>query len=90
MTAKNIVIVILLVVVAIEGVVITKTRPLVVATSVAARHQRKIKYYWDSMLGPSSISDKPGKSAMGMDLEPVYEDENLEFEPMPYIVVVVD
>ena len=35
---------------------------------------RKIKYYWDPMLGPSSISDKPGKSAMGMDLVPVYED----------------
>jgi membrane fusion protein, copper/silver efflux system len=34
----------------------------------------KIKYYWDPMLGPSSISDKPGKSAMGMDLVPVYED----------------
>jgi membrane fusion protein, copper/silver efflux system len=37
--------------------------------------QRKIKYWWDPMLGPSSISDKPGKSAMGMDLVPVYEDE---------------
>jgi len=36
--------------------------------------EKKIKYYWDPMLGPSSISDKPGKSAMGMDLVPVYED----------------
>ena len=26
--------------------------------------------WWDPMLGPSSISDKPGKSAMGMDLVP--------------------
>ena len=36
--------------------------------------EHKIKYYWDPMLGPASISDKPGKSAMGMDLVPVYED----------------
>jgi len=33
---------------------------------------RKILYWWDPMLGPSSISQKPGKSAMGMDLVPVY------------------
>jgi Cu(I)/Ag(I) efflux system membrane fusion protein len=37
--------------------------------------KRKILYYWDPMLGPSSIAHAPGKSAMGMDLVPVYEDE---------------
>src|SRR5438477_7906300 len=31
---------------------------------------RKVLYWWDPMLGPSSISDRPGKSAMGMDLIP--------------------
>jgi len=36
---------------------------------------RRVKYWWDPMLGPSSISNAPGKSAMGMDLEPVYEDQ---------------
>ncbi len=36
---------------------------------------RKILYYWDPMLGPSSIAHAPGKSAMGMDLVPVYEDQ---------------
>ncbi len=36
---------------------------------------KKVKYWWDPMIGPSSISDKPGKSAMGMDLVPVYADE---------------
>jgi Cu(I)/Ag(I) efflux system membrane fusion protein/cobalt-zinc-cadmium efflux system membrane fusion protein len=36
--------------------------------------QRKLLYYWDPMLGPSSISNKPGKSAMNMDLVPVYAD----------------
>jgi Cu(I)/Ag(I) efflux system membrane fusion protein/cobalt-zinc-cadmium efflux system membrane fusion protein len=40
----------------------------------AAKGSRKIRYWWDPMLGPSSISDKPGKSAMGMDLIPVYEE----------------
>ena len=32
----------------------------------------KVLYWWDPMLGPSSITDGPGKSAMGMDLVPVY------------------
>jgi len=34
--------------------------------------KRKILYWWDPMLGPSSISSKPGISAMGMKLVPVY------------------
>jgi Cu(I)/Ag(I) efflux system membrane fusion protein/cobalt-zinc-cadmium efflux system membrane fusion protein len=38
----------------------------------ASAGQKKLLYYWDPMLGPSSISDKPGKSAMGMELVPVY------------------
>ncbi|HET6203892.1 MAG TPA: efflux RND transporter periplasmic adaptor subunit [Planctomycetota bacterium] len=37
--------------------------------------ERKIAYWWDPMMGPSSISDRPGKSPMGMDLVPRYEDE---------------
>lgn len=40
-----------------------------------AQDSRKIKYWWDPMLSPPYISDKPGKSPMGMDLIPVYEDE---------------
>src|SRR5208337_3405905 len=36
---------------------------------------RELLYYWDPMLGASSISDKPGKSAMGMDLVPVYKEQ---------------
>lgn len=36
---------------------------------------RKVAYWWDPMLGPSSISNHPGKSAMGMDLVPVFEDQ---------------
>ncbi len=40
----------------------------------AAPKQRKIKY-WRAPMNPNYISDKPGKSPMGMDLVPVYEDE---------------
>jgi Cu(I)/Ag(I) efflux system membrane fusion protein/cobalt-zinc-cadmium efflux system membrane fusion protein len=44
-------------------------------SGTAATGERKILYYWDPMLGPSSIAHAPGKSAMGMDLVPVYDDE---------------
>ncbi|MDP9174657.1 MAG: efflux RND transporter periplasmic adaptor subunit [Planctomycetota bacterium] len=40
-----------------------------------ATSQPQILYYWDPMLGPSSISSKPGKSAMGMDMVPVYAEQ---------------
>jgi Cu(I)/Ag(I) efflux system membrane fusion protein/cobalt-zinc-cadmium efflux system membrane fusion protein len=40
----------------------------------AQGQQKKILYWWDPMLGAASISDRPGKSAMGMDLVPVYEE----------------
>ena len=36
--------------------------------------ERKIKY-WRAPMDPNYISEKPGKSPMGMDLIPVYEDE---------------
>ncbi len=37
--------------------------------------KRKIKY-WVAPMNPTYIRDKPGKSPMGMDLVPVYEDED--------------
>lgn len=36
--------------------------------------ERKIKY-WQAPMDPTFIRDEPGKSPMGMDLIPVYEDE---------------
>ncbi|HSZ56653.1 MAG TPA: efflux RND transporter periplasmic adaptor subunit [Tepidisphaeraceae bacterium] len=48
--------------------------PLNSSASADAAAPRKILYWWDPMLGPSSMSDHPGKSAMGMDLVPVYAD----------------
>ena len=43
--------------------------------AAAPAGERKVVYWWDPMMSPPYISDKPGKSPMGMDLVPVYEDE---------------
>ena len=48
---------------------------LVGGSSGNAPSGRKLKYYWDPMMNPPFISDKPGTSPMGMDLVPVYEDQ---------------
>ena len=39
--------------------------------------QRTIKY-WHSSMNPTEISSKPGKDSMGMDLVPVYENEQTQ------------
>ena len=52
-----------------------KLTPLHEGDDGAAGGPRKVAYWWDPMLGPSSIADGPGKSAMGMDRVPVYEDQ---------------
>jgi multidrug efflux pump subunit AcrA (membrane-fusion protein) len=49
------------------------------ATS-AKKKERKI-LYWRAPMDPTYISDKPGKSPMGMDLIPVYEGEEDVAEP---------
>ncbi|MGH7786678.1 MAG: efflux RND transporter periplasmic adaptor subunit [Candidatus Binatia bacterium] len=49
--------------------------PLRRDTTAAAPAERRILYYWDPMLSPPYISDRPGKSPMGMDLIAVYQDE---------------
>jgi Cu(I)/Ag(I) efflux system membrane fusion protein/cobalt-zinc-cadmium efflux system membrane fusion protein len=41
---------------------------------------KKIKY-WASPMDPTYIRNEPGKSPMGMDLVPVYEEEGEEMEP---------
>ncbi|MBI1390832.1 MAG: efflux RND transporter periplasmic adaptor subunit [bacterium] len=45
-----------------------------VASTAADNKERKI-LYWRAPMDPSYVSDKPGKSPMGMDLVPVYEDQ---------------
>jgi RND family efflux transporter MFP subunit len=42
---------------------------------LSEKTSQKIKY-WQAPMNPSYTSDKPGKSPMGMDLVPVYEDES--------------
>ncbi|HZL38570.1 MAG TPA: efflux RND transporter periplasmic adaptor subunit [Tepidisphaeraceae bacterium] len=49
--------------------------PMKLGSSASATGERNILYWWDPMLGPSSISNKPGVSAMGMDLVAVYADQ---------------
>jgi len=53
-----------------------KLTPIKSSSTGSAKPQgeRKIKY-WRAPMDPTYISDKPGKSPMGMDLIPVYEDE---------------
>ncbi len=42
--------------------------------SIPEKGERRVKY-WRAPMDPNYISDEPGKSPMGMDLVPVYEDE---------------
>jgi len=49
-------------------------KPAGPAVGAAPPKERKIKY-WRAPMDPTYIRDKPGKSPMGMDLVPVYEDE---------------
>ncbi len=48
--------------------------PLSGTGAASASGERKIAY-WVAPMDPNYISDQPGKSPMGMDLVPVYEDE---------------
>jgi Cu(I)/Ag(I) efflux system membrane fusion protein/cobalt-zinc-cadmium efflux system membrane fusion protein len=41
------------------------------------RGQERKVLYWRAPMDPEYISDKPGKSPMGMDLIPVYEDDEI-------------
>ncbi|NNM88850.1 MAG: efflux RND transporter periplasmic adaptor subunit [Phycisphaerae bacterium] len=50
----------------------TGTAKVVGGSAAARSSQRKILYWWDPMVGPSSISKMPGISSMGMKLIPVY------------------
>jgi Cu(I)/Ag(I) efflux system membrane fusion protein len=49
------------------------------APAAKAEKKRKIKY-WVAPMDPTYIRNKPGKSPMGMDLVPVYEDEEASAE----------
>lgn len=42
--------------------------------TIPEKEERKVAY-WRSPMNPTEVYDQPGKSVMGMDLVPVYEDE---------------
>jgi RND family efflux transporter MFP subunit len=56
------------------------------ASAEKGKKERKIKY-WVAPMDPTFRRDKPGKSPMGMDLVPVYEDEG---EPTAEGVIKID
>jgi len=56
------------------GMKLTPKRDEGETAQAAATGERKI-LYWRAPMNPAEIYDQPGKSAMGMDLVPVYEDE---------------
>lgn len=45
------------------------------STDARVQRERKVKYWHDPMMSPPYISDRPGRSPMGMDLVPVYEED---------------
>jgi len=47
-------------------------------TGTATEKDEKEPLYWRAPMDPTYISDRPGKSPMGMDLVPVYSDEGEE------------
>ncbi|SCY70767.1 efflux RND transporter periplasmic adaptor subunit [Desulfoluna spongiiphila] len=49
--------------------------PKAVETPAATQDKERGVAYWRAPMNPAEIYDAPGKSAMGMDLVPVYEDE---------------
>ncbi len=52
------------------------TEPMEKMQTGSSGKKGKIKF-WRAPMDPGFISDKPGKSPMGMDLVPVYEDEDM-------------
>ena len=54
------------------------------AGAIDPKTGKKIKY-WVAPMDPTYIRDEPGKSPMGMDLVPVYEEEGQEKEPVSTI-----
>lgn len=57
------------------GMALTPLKDSTPAAAGSAPGEKKIKY-WVAPMDPNYVSDKPGKSPMGMELVPVYEDES--------------
>ncbi len=59
---------------------VVAAEPELKAGMVDPKTDKKIKY-WAAPMDPTYIRNEPGKSPMGMDLVPVYEEEGEEKEP---------
>lgn len=69
------------------GILLDRHILSVAPPAASAAGERKILYWWDPMI-PGFKSDKPGKSPMGMDMVPVYEDAEPDGGKEPGIVRV--
>ncbi|MDH7501908.1 MAG: efflux RND transporter periplasmic adaptor subunit [Verrucomicrobiota bacterium] len=56
------------------GMKLTSIQRPIGAEPAAENATRKIKYYKSTMI-PGEVSERPAKDSMGMDMQPVYEDE---------------
>jgi len=59
------------------GMALVPVKSAEAAAAAGEKKERKVKY-WVAPMDPGYRSDKPGKSPMGMDLVPVYEEEGGE------------
>jgi membrane fusion protein, copper/silver efflux system len=86
MNKKTIFLLITVVLLALTGVYFiacSQTKPAEKkASAPVAKKEHKILYYVDPM-NPSNRSDKPGKAPDGMDLTPVYADEETDDNSVP-------
>ncbi len=68
--------------------VATEERPAPKSTAKKkTKKERKIQY-WQAPMDATYISDRPGKSPMGMDLVPVYADEGAETDSQEGVVKI--
>lgn len=78
MKKQNIIISILVVIIAVLAYLwlgnSSKNNSVDNTSKQSAQKEKKV-LYWRAPMNPSETYDKPGKSRMGMDLVPVYEDE---------------
>jgi Cu(I)/Ag(I) efflux system membrane fusion protein len=62
----------------IAGIILLMLAPACVLTPVAVADEQKEILYWVAPMDPNYQRDKPGKSPMGMDLVPVYADDDAQ------------
>jgi Cu(I)/Ag(I) efflux system membrane fusion protein len=62
----------------IAGIILMMLGPACVLTPVAVADEQKEILYWVAPMDPNYQRDKPGKSPMGMDLVPVYADDDAQ------------